>query len=56
MRTPPPASDASAPELSTDISCIAVKLGDELSDSPKRMTVAAERPAIVCRCSLALPP
>jgi hypothetical protein len=33
-----------------------VKLGDELSDSPKRMTVAAERPAIVCRCSLALPP
>ena len=33
-----------------------MKLGDELSDSPKRMTVAAERPAIVCRCSLALPP
>ena len=50
------ASVASAPELSTDISCMAVKLGEELSDSPNLMIVAADSPAIVCRCSLALPP
>ena len=35
---------------------MAVKLGEELSDSPKRMAVAAERPPIVWRCSLGLPP
>ena len=40
----------------TDISCIAVKLGELLSDSPKRMVVAAERPPMVCRCSAGLPP
>jgi len=42
--------------VSSDISCMAVKLGDELSDSPKRMIVAADTPPIVCRCSLGLLP
>jgi hypothetical protein len=40
----------------TVISCIAVKLGELLSDSPKRIVVAAETPPIVCRCSAGFPP
>jgi hypothetical protein len=39
-----------------DISCIAVKLGELLSDSPKRIVVAAETPPINWRCSAGLPP
>ena len=35
---------------------MAVKLGELLSDSPKRMVVAADTPPMVCRCSAGLPP
>ena len=54
--TPPPAIEASAPDVLTVISCMAVKLGELLSDSPKRIVVAADRPPMVWRCSAGLPP